>query len=64
MPDISMCNGVRISLEDPHYVCPMRDNCYRYMAEPSEFRQSFFIGAPFIIEPDGTSCEYFWKNEE
>ena len=63
MPDISMCNGVKISLEDPDSICPMRNNCYRYMAKPSEFRQSFFIGAPFIPEPDGTSCEYFWETQ-
>lgn len=54
MPDITMCKG-----ED----CPLKDSCYRYVATPSEYRQSFFIEVPFIEEPDGTSCEYYWKAE-
>ena len=55
MPDITMCTG---------YVCPLRDSCYRFTATPSEYRQSYFVSAPYIDEPDGTSCEYFWKIEE
>ena len=32
MPDITMCVGTG---------CPLRETCYRYMAEPNEYRQSF-----------------------
>lgn len=32
MPDITMCVGTG---------CPLRENCYRYMAEPNGWRQSF-----------------------
>ena len=59
MPDISMCKGVN----EDNEVCPMKDSCYRHLATPSEFRQSFFMYAPFIPEPDGTSCEYFWETQ-
>ena len=59
MPDITMCRGVR---KEDGAVCSMRDSCYRFKATPSEYRQSFFISGPFINEPDGTSCEYFWKD--
>ena len=33
MPDISMCNGVD---------CLVKDKCYRHIAKPSEYWQSFF----------------------
>ena len=61
MPDISMCSGSDKNTKEP---CPLRWNCYRFTAIPSEFRQSYFVEAPFIIEPDGTSCEYFWRDKE
>ena len=32
MADITMCVGTG---------CPLRETCYRYMAEPNEYRQSF-----------------------
>ena len=40
MVDITMCVGTG---------CPLRETCYRYMAEPSEYRQSFadFTGKQF-----------------
>lgn len=58
MPDITMCRGYD---PDTNKDCPMKDSCYRYVATPSEFRQSYFVESPFIEEPDGTSCEHFWK---
>lgn len=61
MPDITMCQGV---CKERKQACPLRDNCWRYTARPSEYRQSYFIEAPFIVEPDGTSCGYFWKTED
>jgi hypothetical protein len=51
MPDISMCTGEG---------CPRKETCYRFTAEASEFRQSYFINAP--IKEDNT-CEYYWPNE-
>lgn len=32
MPDITMCPGTG---------CPLRETCFRYMAEPSEYMQSW-----------------------
>ena len=32
MPDIAMCNN---------RYCPSRETCYRHIAAPSEFRQSY-----------------------
>jgi hypothetical protein len=62
MPDITMCNGRSLAGGDtPVELCPMRNSCYRYTTSPSSERQSYFVYAPFIKEPDGTSCEYFWK---
>ena len=46
MPDISMCN-------QDH--CPRRLKCYRYMAVPNPYRQSY---ATFDLEED---CIYWMK---
>lgn len=60
MPDISMCNGIKC-----RSVCPLKDNCYRYRAVPCEFRQSYFMNAPFTINEDLTvTCDYFSKIRE
>jgi hypothetical protein len=61
MPDITMCSAIKT---EDNSLCPLCQSCYRHMAVASEFRQSYFVSAPFIIEPDGTSCEYFWKTED
>lgn len=58
MPDITMCTGHQ---KFTNNICPLRDSCWRHTATPSEYRQSYFVDAPYIEEPDGTSCEYFWK---
>jgi hypothetical protein len=52
MPDITMCKGDG---------CPMKETCYCFTANPSEFRQSYFMNAP--IKEDNT-CEYYWPNEK
>lgn len=49
MADITMCSGSG---------CPARNNCYRFTAEPNEFRQSYFLKVPF----NGEDCEYLIKN--
>lgn len=54
MADITMCHGEG---------CPQKESCYRYLATPNEYWQSYFTNPP--IEADG-NCEYFWevKNEK
>ena len=55
MPDISMCEGG---------MCPIKETCYRFTADPSEYMQSYFGNPPFK-EVDGSSeCEYYWKREK
>lgn len=44
MSDISKCNGVN---------CPLRDECYRFTAPASEYRQSYLI--PNVV---GEDCTY------
>ena len=51
MPDITMCKGDN---------CESKNECYRYKAKPSEFRQSWFMKPPFDTESE---CDYFWEIE-
>ena len=52
MPDITMCPGTE---------CPHKKTCYRFTANPSEYRQSYFVTAPI---KEG-KCEYYWgKNAQ
>jgi hypothetical protein len=46
MPDIAMCENVE---------CPLRRTCYRFMAVPNPFRQSY---AEFAPKADG-DCDYY-----
>jgi len=52
MPDISMCLNRK---------CPSRNECYRYRAQPNEWRQSY---AAFMDDPETGKCESFWPIEE
>jgi hypothetical protein len=54
MADITMCTG---------NMCPQKNKCYRYKAEPTPLRQSFFSYPPMDEEGD---CRYFWlwENED
>ena len=47
MPDIAMCKGTD---------CPLKNECYRFLATPSEYRQSYFVPPPI---KDGV-CDEFW----
>ena len=47
MPDITKCNGEG---------CPIKEKCYRYTSEPSEYYQSYFTNAPI----KDNKCEYYW----
>ena len=44
MPDITMCTGY----------CPVKENCYRYMATPNPCGQSYSMLEPVCL-PDGYS---------
>ena len=48
MADITMCNGK---------YCELAQTCYRYKAEPSKYRQSYFCETPI---KDG-KCDYYWE---
>ena len=50
MPDISMCLGGD---------CPQKEKCYRFTAEPSPYRQSYFCDPPF----EHQYCSHFWSNK-
>lgn len=50
MPDITMCNGGK---------CPLKEKCYRYLATPSKYRQSYFVTPPFETNNEETVCSYF-----
>ena len=49
MLDITMCTGEE---------CPLKENCYRYTAKPSDY-QSYFVESPIENE----ECKYFWRDE-
>jgi len=51
MADITMCSGQG---------CPMKEQCYRFMAIPNIYRQSYFFNPP--IKSDGT-CENFGQDD-
>ena len=51
MPDITMCNDID---------CPQRGSCYRFLAEPNPYRQSYFALSPRKMD----GCDYYSKLEE
>ena len=48
MPDISMCMDK---------TCPTNKTCYRYMAKPNPYAQSYFVGSPRKDD----QCDHYWK---
>lgn len=44
VPDLTLCPGKN---------CPIKDNCYRYRAIPSEYLQSYYTEPPFV----GNECD-------
>jgi hypothetical protein len=52
MPDVTMCSGNN---------CELSSICYRYKAEPSKFRQSYFCKPPNEVLECEYFCEYFWE---
>lgn len=55
MPDITMCTGEN---------CSLKETCYRYKAEPSEYRQSYFVKPPYVIQFGEDSCKHYWPIKE
>ena len=51
MPDITMCDGKK---------CDLATTCYRYKAEPSKYRQSYFVEAPI----ENGQCDYYLEVED
>lgn len=54
MADITMCDGGK---------CPLKKTCYRYKAEPNEFRQAYFFEAPYVDTSNGAVCDHYWEHE-
>lgn len=59
MPDISMC---------ANYTCPLRKNCYRYRAIPTDGYQTYadFKPTERFMEPTKDKvleCEAFWDTK-
>jgi hypothetical protein len=52
-PDITMCAGK----ENAEKTCPLREQCHRYKATPSEW-QSWFVVIPYDFETQ--TCRDFW----
>lgn len=52
MTDIAKCKGDG---------CTLKELCYRYIAKPSEFRQSYFANPPFEEKEGKQNCEYYWE---
>ena len=47
MADISMCTN---------HECSLKDTCYRYLAKPNKYWQSYIKA-----EPVDNECEFYWK---
>jgi len=45
-----MCKGID---------CPKKHSCWRFMAYPTPYGQSYFVQPPFINDGE-FSCEYYW----
>lgn len=50
--DITMCKGDN---------CPLKDQCFRYTAKPSEY-QSYFVNTPYKIKNNEFKCNYLWTD--
>ena len=50
MSDITKCKGTG---------CPVKDNCYRYIAVDG-YRQSWFTNTPGEINEGKFSCDMYW----
>ena len=48
--DISKCAGIN---------CPLKEKCFRYLADSDEYRQAYLQVAPY--DEKTKSCEMFWE---
>jgi hypothetical protein len=53
MPDITMCVGGE---------CPIKEDCYRFIAEPNPYWQSYFENVPYDFEKK--DCNYYMEKRE
>lgn len=51
MPDITMCNNEK---------CELRTKCYRFLATPNQYYQSYFLWKENTPVYD---CRHFWPVE-
>lgn len=59
-PDVTLCEG---------YDCPLKETCYRFLAVPSPFRQSYFFGDPREVKErrpgeEETECAFYWEKKD
>lgn len=50
--DITMCDGK---------TCPLKENCFRYIATPDKEYQSYFVDIPY--DKKEKDCKYYWGSE-
>ena len=50
-PDISMCDNK---------TCPLRNTCYRFIAEPNPYRQSYGDFRWKSEEEGKVTCDHYW----
>jgi len=50
-PDITLCKGKG---------CPVRENCYRYKAKPSDYQSYFVEDFPCRDSVNDGRYHYFW----
>ncbi len=61
MSDITKCSG-----QD----CPIKEKCFRFVAEPEPLYQSYFVDVPGQWIPDAINdvmvfeCEMFWGEKK
>lgn len=53
MPDISMCKNK---------TCPLRNTCYRFIAEPNPHRQVYAEFDWKVVDNGVVTCEYYWDS--
>lgn len=53
MPDITMCSGEK---------CNLKETCYRFLATPTEHKQSYFSVPPIQKRKNSVSCGHYWEH--
>ncbi|MNR29141.1 hypothetical protein D3C85_1465090 [compost metagenome] len=57
MADITACSG-----KDESFVCPFKEDCYRFTCIKNPYRQSYFVEIPF--DKEKVDCKYYWANSK